>query len=230
MDQGAEVSLVHFDPLSVYKVAASLLFSYTHTSLHELEHRCKSLSHETIAQIFDAASSMRENRRHKSPRALEHAEFTFEIVADFGVYRDLHRHRILTQERQLLTTRYGYFIPPEVLGTDMESLYRHAMELADKKYQQIAKELPEEAQYIVPMAYNIRWYFHVNLRTLQWMCELRSAAQGHPSYRLIAQKLARQVTQAIPLFETFFKFVDYEGYDLGRLGQEKRRIQKRGST
>ena len=104
-----------------------------------------------------------------------HAEFTFEIVADFGAYRDLHRHRILTQERQFLCCDYGFYTPPEIQGTPYEEEYCHALHQAKAVYDLIAAELPEEAQYVVPMAYNIRWYFHLNLRALQWLCELRSS-------------------------------------------------------
>jgi thymidylate synthase ThyX len=89
--------------------------------------------------------------------------------------------------------------------------------------------LPEEAQYVVPMAYNIRWYFHLNLRALQWLCELRSAPAGHPTYRFVAQVMAKQVIEAFPAFERFFKFVDYGGYELGRLGQEQRKAEKQHS-
>jgi len=153
---------------------------------------------------------------------LEHASFTFEIVADFGIYRDLQRHRTLTQDRQLLTCDFGYSIPEELVDTEMEKTYRSAMDQAAEVYDRIAKELPEEAQYVVPMAYNIRWYFHINLRALQWLCELRSSPQGHSSYRMVAQSLAHQTFEAIPEFSRFFKFVDCEGYDLGRLDQEIR--------
>jgi len=218
--------LVSFDPEAASKVAGALLFQSTSGGLLELQNYCKQLPEEELARILDAASSCRENRRHKSPRALEHADFTFEIVADFGVYRDLHRHRMLTQERQLLSCQHGYYTPPEIVGTEMEKPYHDAMEAAKKAYDTIAAELPEEAQYVVPMAYNIRWYFHVNLRGLQWLCELRSQAAGHPSYRLIAQEMASQVSQAFPQFERFFKFVDFEGYELGRLGAEVRQEEK----
>lgn len=220
------VRLVHFEQDCVSRVAGALLFGCTSAGLQDLQQYCKGLSEEEIARILDAASSSRENRRHKSPRALEHANFTFEILADFGVYRDLHRHRMLTQERQLLTCRYGFYIPPEILGTEMEKEYVEAMESAQKAYEAIAAELPEEAQYIVPMAYNVHWYFQVNLRGLQWLCELRSQAAGHPTYRYIAQEMARQVSTAVPQFERFFKFVDYNGYELGRLGAEIRQEQK----
>ena len=112
------------------------------------------------------------------------------------------------------------------MGSDMEKEYRSAMDKAKKCYDEIREELPEEAQYVVPMAYNIRWYFHINLRALQWMCELRSSPAGHPMYRLVAQEMAQQVCSAFPEFKRFFKFVDYEGYELGRLGQEIRTLEK----
>jgi thymidylate synthase ThyX len=220
------VKLIAADPDSVVKVAAALLFSHTDRGFNDLYDYCRRLPEEELARILDAGCGSRENRRHKSPRALEHANFTFEIVADFGVYRDLHRHRMLTQERQLLCCDYGYYIPQEIMGTDMENEYLSAMHKAKEVYDMIASELPEEAQYLVPMAYNVRWYFHVNLRALQWLCELRSAAAGHPSYRWVAQQMAKQVSEAFPAFERYFRFVDYEGYELGRLGQEQRKVEK----
>lgn len=220
------VFLIHHDHDSVYKVAAALLYTKTRSSLEHLQTHCRTLSDEQIANIFEAASSMRENRRHKSPRALEHAQFTFEITADFGIYRDLHRHRMLTQERQPLTTHYGYWIPEDIVHTSMEKPYRDAMEMASLAYKRISEELPEEAQYVIPMAYNVRWYFHINLRALQWLTELRSQAAGHPGYRHVAQEMAKLVSQAQPQFEVFFKFVDYGEHDLGRLEQEKRKDAK----
>lgn len=220
------VRLVDWDKESPSKVASALLFSQTKNDLQSLDAYCRTLSDEELSIILESGCSARENRRHKSPRALERAFFTFEIVADFGVYRDLHRHRMLTQERQLICCDYGYYIPPEIIGTEMEEEYKKALIQAKEAYDTIASELPEEAQYVVPMAYNVRWYFHINLRALQWLCELRSQAAGHPSYRLIAQKMAHQVSTTLPIFERFFKFVDYDGYELGRLGAEIRQEQK----
>lgn len=222
------VRLVSYDREGAIKVAAALLFETGNRGLNELLHYCRTLPDEEIARILDAACNARENRRHKSPRALEHAFFTFEVVTDYGAYRDLQRHRILTQERQLLSCDYGFYIPPEIQGTPYEEDYTHALTQAKEAYNTIALELPEEAQYVVPMAFHIRWYFHVNLRALQWLCELRSAPAGHPSYRHIAQAMAKQVSEACPAFERFFKFVDYEGYEMGRLGQEQRKAEKQG--
>jgi thymidylate synthase ThyX len=221
------VRLVSSDPDSVAKVAAALLYGSSNRGFSELIAYCKKLPEEDINRILDAACNARDNRRQKSPRALEQANFTFEILADFGSYRDLHRHRILTQERQLLSCDYGYYMPSEIEECGIEQEYTDALHKAKEAFDLIVAELPEEAQYIVPMAYNVRWYFTVNLRALQWICELRSSPAGHPSYRLVAQQLAKETATAFPQFERFFKFVDYEGYELGRLGQETRIMEKK---
>ena len=224
MKRGAH--LIDYDPDAVIKVVAALMFPITDKGIKELREYCRELPEEELARILDAACNTRENRRHKSPRALENAEFTFEILTDFGIYRDLHRHRLLTQERQQLCCDYGYYTPPEIVELDIEEDYHTALNKAKEAYDIIAQELPEEAQYVVPMAYNVRWYFHINLRGLQWLCELRSSPAGHPQYRYIAQSMAKAVSEVFPIFERFFKFVDYEGYDMGRLGQEQRKVEK----
>lgn len=228
MNYSSGVTLISFDPKSPRKVAAAMLFSTSNRSLSDIQRYVDQLSDEEVGRILEAGSKFRENRRNKSPRALEHAEFTFEIVADFGVYRDLHRHRILTQERELLTCDLGFHIPKELQDSSMEKKYVEAMELAKESFDIISKEFPEEAQYVVPMAYNVRWYFHVNLRSLQWLTELRSIPAGHPTYRYIAQEMAKLVSDVQPEFERFLSFVDYEGYEMGRLGQEERRVAKEG--
>jgi thymidylate synthase ThyX len=220
------VRLVDFNNKDPQKVAGMLLFAHSQSSICDIEKLIVGLSPQQVSEILESTCAFRQNRRHKSPRALEHASFTFEVVCDYGIYRDLHRHRTLTQERQLLTCDLGYDIPKELLGTEYEADFRYAMKAAKNAYDQISEHFPEEAQYLVPMAYNIRFYFHVNLRALQWLTELRSQAQGHINYRFVAQEMAKQVSEAIPEFERFFKFVDYEGHELGRLSQEIRNAEK----
>lgn len=220
------VKLIRHSENAPLDVAAALVFPYSNSSLEDIKEKLKNASSNEIYSILEKSFAHRENRRHKSPRALEHAEFTFEITADFGIYRDLQRHRMLTQDRQLLSCELGYYTPPEIVGTEMEEPYHKALHEAKQAYDLIAKDLPEEAQYIVPMAYNIRWYFHVNLRALQWLCELRSQPQGHISYRQVAQEMCHQVIMAHPEFKGFFQFVDFDGHTLGRLDQEIRKEEK----
>jgi thymidylate synthase ThyX len=218
----AGVRLVDCDDDAVVKVVAALLFAGSQSDLKTLRDTVREMDPEQATMILEAACNTRGNRRHKSPRALENAYFTFELVSDFGCYRDLQRHRILTQERQLLSCDYSYVVPEEIKGTSVEKEYCAALDKAKKAYDEIVQEFPEEAQYVIPMAYNIRWYFNINLRALQWVCELRSIAAGHSNYRTIAQNMARAVCERFPAFECAFKFVDYEDYGLGRLAQEQK--------
>lgn len=222
--------LVAKDPDAVFKVAASLLYPNTHESFESLLAFCKKLNEEEVDKILETASAHRSNRRNKSPRALENAIFTFDLVADFGSYRDLQRHRLLTQERQLLTCSHGYYVPSELIESNLVEEYRTALNAAKEAYDTIAEQLPEEAQYVVPMAYNVRWYFTANLREIQWLTELRSQAAGHSCYRIIAQEMAQEVTKSFPQFARFLKFVDYGTHDVGRLGQEVRREVKRSES
>lgn len=219
-EKGSRVNLVGFDPTANLAVATALCFEESSSEMDDIAEHFIHFSTEDYKNFFQEFTKDRTNRRHKSPRSLEAAEFMFEIVGDFGMYRDLQRHRTLTQERQRLTCDLGYFIPEEILGTEFEGRYRSAMDLAKKTYDYLAEDFREEAQYVVPMAYNIRWYFKVNLRALQWICELRSMPQGHENYRRVAQQMAREVCRVFPEFECFFGFVDFEEYPLGRLQQE----------
>lgn len=219
------VRLVYGDPDGIYKVAAGFLYPYSRASFDELIELCRSMHIEELTRILEIGSSSREHRRHKSPRGLECVNFGFDITSDFGAYRDLQRHRILTQERQLLTTYLGYSVPDQLVGTHMEQIYVDAMEKARHAYERIAEEFPEEAQYVVPLGYNIRWFFHINGRALQWLCELRSQPQGHESYRKVAISMAEQVIQFNPLYEMFFQYVNYADITLGRLDQEKRNLK-----
>lgn len=223
------VRLINWDSDAPFKVAAAMLYENSNKGFSDLYMHCKLLPEEDLNRILEAGANARENRRHKSPRALEHVNFTFELLTDFGTYRDLHRHRILTQERQLLTCDYGFYMPKEISEANLDKEYTNILFQAKNVFDTIASELPEEAQYVVPMAYNVRWYFHINLRSLQWLCELRSSPAGHPSYRFVAQTMAAQVAQKFPQFERFLKFVDYEGYELGRLDQEQRKYEKQKS-
>lgn len=220
--KNATVRLVSKDSELLQEIVTAAMYEDGSLPWSMIRSSVSKMSREDIARFFESITMPREHRRNKSPRALEHGFMTFEICADFGAFRDLQRHRILTQERQLLTTNYGYYMPDEIVEAGIEGPYKKALEDAQKAYETMASELPEEAQYIVPMAYNIRWYQKINIRALQWLTELRSQAAGHPSYRYIAQEMARCAIDSEPLLEKFFRFVDYQGHDIGRLSQEIR--------
>ncbi len=223
-----EVELVESDPAAPAKVLAALAYPGGATELSALLAAAARLSPREQARRLEAIAAVRANRRHKPPRALELANYTFDLLGDFGMYRDMHRHRMLTQQRQSLSTRHGYEVPDEVREAGLAGRFATMMEQAREAYEAIAAEHPAQAQYVVPMAYRIRWHMHVNLRALIWLVELRSTPQGHPAYRRMAQQLYRRVAEVHPAFAPLFRFVDLEDYALGRLDAEQRQEEKRG--
>jgi thymidylate synthase ThyX len=217
----SSVKLINSDPEALKKVTQALLFEYSSQELSQIEV-------QNPLALFNQLANIRTNRRHKAPRAFEHAFYTFEIESDFGCYRDLQRHRTLTQERQLLGCSLGFIIPQEIESAGLSEPYQLALQQAADTYYLLSENMPKQAQYVVPMAFKVRWYFHINLRALQWVCELRSGPAGHSEYRFVAQEMARLVMLAQPEFSSCFKFVDFEGHSLGRLDQETRRANQQG--
>ena len=217
---GPSVRLIEHDPEAERKVVAAALFAHSDGSLDE-----QSADH---AQVLEALLGDRSNRRQRAPRALEHAQYTFEIVANFGAYRDLHRHRMLTQDRQLLGTALGYDVPPGLAELGLNGRFAAAIEAAAEVHTRLEAEAGGVlAQYIVPLAFRVRWYFRVNLREVYHLCELRTTPQGHPDYRWVAQEMFRRVAEVHPRLARYARFVDLgPGDELERRQSERRLDEK----
>jgi len=137
------------------------------------------------------------------------------------VFRDIHRHRILTQEHQRLTTDLGFNIPPELGKIGLDAEYGELMETVSDNFKQIESDMPIQAQYVVPRSFNRRWYMSLNLREVYHIAELRSLKQGHPDYRKLAQQMKMQIGEVHPLLVEHMQ-VDMKNYGLGKLDSEKR--------
>ncbi len=221
-----EVSLVEFDKDAEDKVLAGIFYQYTDLPKKEIKKKVKKLNAEERKKVIQEFLSRRENRRHKPGRALENTYYTFDILGDYGVYRDLQRHRMLSQERQLLSTKHGYYTPIELAEIGAEKKHTELMQKADSVFKEIAKDFKKEAQYVVPFGYKIRWYFKMNLREVYHLTELRSVPQGHPNYRRIAQKIFLETQKVHPALAEYMKFVDLKEYALERLEAEKKQDKK----
>lgn len=213
---------------ALVKVASAILYENAHgQSLYDIIKLVKSFTQEKIKEIIFAYTKFRGNRRHRPGRAFEMVEYLFEMFTNFGMFRDLHRHRILTIERQLLSTKHGYDIPKEIVYSGIEKDFKDCMYLSDNVYRKLAKTMPYEAQYVVNFAYKYPYFIKINLRELYHMVELRTIAQGHPDYRYICQEIYKKVNNVHPLLTKGMKFVDLNRYELGRFETEKRREMKR---
>lgn len=224
------VELIEFEnnTLAEINVAAAILYEHASgQSLKGIRDYIKSISSEERSQIIRSYTALRENRRHRPGRAFEMVEYTFELFTNYGIFRDLHRHRILTLERQLLTTNHGFDIPKELVDFGIESEYKDCMYKSKEAYELISKKFPEEAQYVVNFAYRYPYFVKLNLREACHMIELRTLPQGHIDYRLVCQNMFNSIKNVHPVLAEGLKFVDMNKYKLERMSSEKRIESKR---
>ena len=216
------VTLIDYDSQAEEKIIAGILYPHARQPLAQLREIAATMSGTERRNIVDEFFSKRRHRRDKLGRAFENVYYTFDILGNLGLYRDLHRHRILTQERQDFTTIHGYDTPLEIEEAGFKSEFQNCMKRAADLYEQIHRDLPAESQYVVPFAYKIRWYMKMNLREAVHMCELRTMPQGHPDYRFICQEMWRKIQSVHPALAEAGRFVDWQKYRLGRLQSEMR--------
>jgi hypothetical protein len=188
------------------------------------------LSPAERAALLASLASGRKNRRDKPPRALEEASYAFDLVGNLGIYRDLHRHRLLSQERQPFSTAHGYDTPPEIVDAGHRRVFDECMARAHELHEAVLKDHPAEAPYVVPFAYRVRWHVTMNLREAIHFCELRSMPQGHPDYRLVVQEIWRRIEEVHPSLAVWGGFVNRDTYRLGRLQSEMRTEWKRAQV
>jgi thymidylate synthase ThyX len=216
------VTLVEYDPDAEVKTVAAILYPHTDLPLKQARELAARLGPQERLEIIRAYVGERGSRFHRPGRAFEEPSYTFDLLADLGAYRDLQRHRILTQERQRYTVRHGYVTPPELEDAGLGAAYTEALERAAAAVEAIGQDLPEQAQYAVPMAFRVRWRVKLNLRAAYHLAELRSAPQGHPSYRRVAQAIYEQIRAVHPTLAEGMRFVDMADYELERLDAERR--------
>src|SRR2546425_7879476 len=221
----AEVRLVEYDPQSELKILAGIIFEQTHGSWDEALEKAKTLNDPDRRELFERYLLKRSARWQKVGRAFENAYLRFEIVMDIGSYRDLHRHRMMTQQRQRFSTLHGHSTPLELQHPGLSSRFEAALERADGLFRKVAKIDPDLAQYVVPLAYRMRFYQWQNFRQLFWETELRTVSQGHPDYRVIEQEKYRRVKEKFPLIASFM-LVDTNEYAIARRGTEEQIVAK----
>jgi len=229
-NSGVRTKLVDWESekKSIDKIITSLMYEQSpSTSYHNILQQIKKLSKEKKIKIINSFKSLRENRRHRPSRAFESVYYTFDLLNNFGMFRDFHRHRALTLERQLLTTDHGYNVPGEIKILGIFKEYKECMDKTKETFDKIRKMYPEQGQYVVNFAYNYPYFMKFNLREACHLIELRTVPQGHVDYRQVAQQMYKQINKVHPNLSKIMKFVDLKEYDLERFESEKRTEEKR---
>lgn len=224
-----EVRLVDFDPDGEDKVVAAICFGGSTMSESETMHRVSRLGLDDKVAIIRAYVGDRSNRRHRPGRAFERTDYRFELVTDYGAFRDLQRHRILTVEWQALSPHLGYDVPAVIEEAGLDGAYAETMERSAALHHDLLDDHGEQAGYAVALAYRLRYIMQMNAREAIHLIELRSGPQGHPSYRRVAQDMHRAIAEVAGhrAIAEAMSHVDYGETDLERLESERRAEQRR---
>ncbi len=193
VEASAEVELIDFDPDAEDKILAAICYSHSSLPDHQLLDRVRNLAIDDKVSLMRAYVGERANRRHKPGRAFERSFYRFDVLSDYGAFRDMQRHRMLTIEWQRLTPNHGYTRPDVVDEAGLGELFDEAMARSAALYDRLSTDYPEQASYAVSMAYRLRYNMQFNAREAIHMLELRSSPQGHPSYRRVALEMHRLI-------------------------------------
>ncbi len=224
------VDLTDFDPDAEVKLVASALYPYTHHSDRAVEDRVRQMTVEERIRVLQALTGERSNRRQRPGRALERPAYRFDVLSDYGAFRDLQRHRMLTIDWQKLSTTHGYVRPPDVDTAGYSSEFDSVMERSDGLYKAMNEVFPEQSSYAVSLAYRVRYMMHMNAREAMHLLELRTSPQGHPAYREVGQQMHHLISDVAGhrAIAEMMKFVDHSSErDLERLESERRAEQRR---
>ena len=228
-----EVTLTDFDPDGETKVVAAALYSASALADDQLLAIARQMPAETRAEVLRAYVGTRTNRRHKPGRAFERTSYRFDVLADYGAFRDLQRHRLLTLEWQPLSASHGYVEPAAIEEGGALADWRSVMDQSADLYEQLAAHgLSDLAPYAVVMAYRVRFYMDMNAREAMHVLELRTSPQGHPSYRRVCQLMHRAIadTAGHRAIAAAMQFVDHSEVELERLQSERNMEKKRAAN
>jgi hypothetical protein len=218
-----QVTLTDFDPEGEDKVIAAICYPHTNLPEHQVLARVQRMSHAERVSLMRAYVGARENRRHKPGRAFERTSYRFDVLGDYGAFRDLQRHRMLTIEWQALTPRHGYEVPAPITEAGLTDAWDDAMARSASLYDALVPAFPEQASYAVSLAFRIRYVMHMNAREAMHLCELRSSPAGHVNYRRVAQEMHRLIAEKAGhrAIAEAMSYVDHGTYELERLAAER---------
>ena len=213
---------------------ANIIFPYVQHSTMQIRNVVRALPETKQNKILSTVLGERKSKRDRPPRAFEYGyPVNFDVVTGFAEYRDLQRHRMLTQQRQDMNVSLGYSVPEEIEEMGKGEVVQECFERSESLHSDLIKAgLVREAQYAPLFNHFIRWNMGMNLREMGHLTELRSQKAGHPKYRRTVQVMAKLYLKRHPEMEPVLKFVDYNDYDQGitRAEQEARTARKSLST
>lgn len=230
IDPAPVVTLVDFDPDAEIKLVASALYPHLAIPESQIEEQVRRMTTEERLAVLVAYEGDRANRRHKPGRALERPSYRFDVLADYGAFRDLQRHRMLTIDWQRLSPLHGYTKPEAVDAAGVGGRFDEAMARSASLHDAMLAQFPHQAAYAVALAYRVRFSMDMNAREAMHLIELRTTPQGHPAYRLVGQEMHRLIAEEAghTAIAEMMRFVDHSSEpELERLQAERRAESRR---
>lgn len=181
------------------ELVATLLYPHCNLPFRTLVNYAQNLSAPQKQALLHAVQQNRSPHDNCSREFEVSAGFIFDIIMDYGAFRDLQRHRLLTQIHQPPTTDHGFSVPRDLTEAGLLPLFEEILENNKDAFEQLAAFDAEEARYVLAMAWNKRTLFKMNLRELHHFIELRSKAGGHFSYRTLVYEMFEKMSAAHPL-------------------------------
>ncbi len=223
-DETDAVQLTSFWPRNEMDLISDMLYEHSSLPLKTIQAKVEKWPIERKEEVFNAYMGERLNRRHKPGRALEKAHYSWDLVCDYGIFRDLQRHRMVDDlEWQLLTPRYGFDMPKLVEEAGLSEQFEECFNLSLKLYSKLqAKGYSLEAQYATLLGHKMRWKVTYNAREAFHLHELRTSPQGHPGYRKLVLDMHEKLAEVHPMLAEAMKFVNQgENEELTRLAAER---------
>lgn len=224
------VDLVDFDPDGEIKMVAAMLYPHSSLSERAIEARVRNMTVEERVDVITAYVGTRGNRRQRPGRAFERTDYRFDVLSDYGAFRDLQRHRMLTIDWQPLSPRHGFVRPPAVDAAGLTGEFDAIMERSAALHDLLHEDFPDQASYAVSLAYRVRYSMQFNAREAIHMLELRTSPQGHEAYRRVCQRMHTAIGEVAghKAVAAAMTFVDHSVEPmLGRLDAERRAEEKR---
>jgi thymidylate synthase ThyX len=224
------VRLLHVDG-DEDRLLAALLFEAAATPEQETLESLHELDDGERARLLGELVGERRNRRHRPGRGFEALRYRFEVVSDYGAFRDLQRHRMLTVQWQSLSPDLGAAVPDEVVAAACGDLYARALDRSRAEYERLAAAgLSEAAPYALCLGYRIRYVLDLNAREAMHLIELRSGREGHPGYRAVAHEMHAQIERHHPAVAAAMSHVDRSSEPrLERILSEMRQHERRAA-
>lgn len=221
---GENVTLSAVWPRNEIDVVPDMLYEHAGLSLQEIKDQVAEWTYDQKLEIFEAYMGERLNRRHRPGRALEKIHYSWDLVCDYGIFRDLQRHRMVDDlEWQQLTPRYGFEVPQLVEDAGLTEQFESCFDLSLNLYSSLqAAGYDNEAQYATLLGHKMRWKITFNAREAFQMLELRTSPQGHPGYRKLALEMYEKISEVHPLVGKAMLFINQdENPELTRLAAER---------